>query len=273
MAEYSVWICSPMGYSHSQAFSHLAIALQSGFRELGHECNITPNYWDAKGTAIVLGANLLNVHSYLPENPIIFNLEQITPGSPWLTEGYIELLKKYKVWDYSYNNIVELSKFGISASYCGIGYAPELSCIPEPVNQPTDVLMYGSQNERRTKIATELSKYCDVSYVFNVYGDELNHMIGRAKIVLNTHFYDSKVFEIIRCSYLMANRKCIVSEFGEDFDLEQPFYDGICFADYDEIVEKCVMLLKSPDIRHVYENKGFEIFSGMKQSEYLKAVI
>lgn len=264
-----------MNYSHSQAFSHLAIALQSGFKELGHESDVVTSYWDAKGEKnIVLGANLLSVASYLPENPIIFNLEQVTPGSPWLTIGYIELLKKYPVWDYSKNNIAELEKLGVTnVKYCGIGYAPELTRIPKRIKEETDVLFIGSINERRMKLCNELAKQCDVVVGYDKYGDELDHLISKAKIVLNLHFYRSKVFEIVRCSYLLANKKCVVSEFGEDEDLEQPFYSGICFGEYDEIIDKCIMLLKDDEMRKAYEEKGYENFKEMKQSDFLKEVI
>ena len=276
MAQFSIWIVSPMKYSHSAGFMPQAIALQSGFKELGHECKIVTNYWDAPedSTCIILGANLLSVKSYFPKNPIIFNLEQITPGSTWMTEDYIRLLRSKPVWDYSYNNIVELSKLKVrSVKYCGIGYAPELSCIPEPVNQPIDVLFYGSINDRRKEILEELAKYCDVTAKFDVYGDELNYLIGRSKVVLNMHYFDSKVFEITRCQYLLANKKAIVSEYGGDKELETPFYDGICFSDHDNLVQSCVNLLKNPDVRHMYENRGFDIFSQMKQSDFIKAAL
>ena len=273
MAQYSIWRVTPMNYSHTQAFDHLAIALESGLKELGHDCITVTNYWDAKGKCIILGANLLHTRSYFPENPIIFNLEQITPGSPWLTDVYVELLKKFPVWDYSVQNILELEKLGIRAELCKIGYAPELTRIPKRLKEETDVLFVGSMNERRMKLCNELAKHCDVVAAYNKYGDELDHLISKSKIVLNLHFYEAKIFEIVRCSYLMANKKCIVSEFGEDDDLEQPFYGSICFADYDEIIDKCLMLLKDDSIRNDYENKGFETFSQMKQSEYLKEIL
>ncbi len=52
--------------------------------------------------SIVLGANLLHAVP-VPQGKrlILFNLEQITPGSPWLTDAYLALLRRYPVWDYS----------------------------------------------------------------------------------------------------------------------------------------------------------------------------
>ena len=49
------------------------------------------------------------------------------------------------------------------------------------------------------------------------------YWIARSKIVLNLHQYDAQVFEIVRVSYLLANRRAVVSERGanptEDRDL------------------------------------------------------
>jgi hypothetical protein len=68
-------------------------------------------------------------------------------------------------------------------------------------------------------------------------------LIFRSKIILNIHYYEAAIFEIFRCSYLMANRKCIVSEVGNDKDLENRFTGVIYFSDYSNIVHNCVNLL------------------------------
>jgi hypothetical protein len=61
-----------------------------------------------------------------------------------------------------------------------------------------------------------------VESAFGCYGEERDALIARARIVLNVHYYESKVFEVVRVSYLLANRKCVLSESGSDIDLEAP---------------------------------------------------
>jgi hypothetical protein len=104
--DYSIWIVSPPGYLHSHAFDEIALSLKNGFAELGFKVPIVRDAQEISGKAIVLGCNLLPHHKgALPRNLILFNLEQIQVGSPWLSPAYLELLKRYPVWDYSYHNM------------------------------------------------------------------------------------------------------------------------------------------------------------------------
>jgi hypothetical protein len=282
--KYTVWIVSPDGYPHSPgAFMEVATALRDGLIELGHEAEIITyapsigNY----GKVIILGANLLlNWPTHLQSDWIIFNLEQMTAGSPWITNHYVDTLKTHPVWDYCQSNIDELAKLGIEAKLCPIGYVPALTKIPDLTHEnyfnssPLDVLFYGSINERRQKVYDELKvRGANVHWAFNVYGDKRDDLIAHAKIVVNLHFYESKLFEIVRCSYLMANSKCIVSETGLDKQLEQPFYDCIAFSEYDGIANRAIELLKSANERSGYCRKAYEVFSHMKQSDYLMPLV
>jgi len=280
--KYSVWIVSPPGYPHSPgAFMEVAIGLRDGLIELGHEAIIILHPPQESDNCIILGGNLLQYTTHeLAPHWIIYNLEQVVDGSPWLKNSYIELLQAHHtVWDYSASNIIELKKLGIQAKLCPIGYVPALSCIPNLEHehffngQPLDVLMYGSMNERRQKVYDQLKHQCNAHWAFGVYGEKRDALIARAKIVVNIHFYESKLFEIVRCSYLMANAKCIVSETGLDKQLETPFYDCIAFSEYADIADRVMALLSNSDERNEYCRKASETFSQMKQSDYLKAVL
>ena len=156
----TIWIVSPRDYSHSRAFDEVALALCAAFGALGHSASIVRDPAQLAGTTIVLGANLLlrrpRVRFPASARLILFKLEQITPNSPWIGEGYLALLKQYPVWDYSPRNIVELSQLGIAAVHCGIGYMPELTRIPR-AEQDVDVLFIGSTNARRLKVLNEIA--------------------------------------------------------------------------------------------------------------------
>jgi hypothetical protein len=91
--------------------------------------------------------------------------------------------------------------------------------------------------------------------------------------VLNVHFYESQIFEIVRVSYLLANRKCVVSETGHDTALEEPLKGGIAFTAYTDLASTCLRLLEQADERARLGKKGFECFSSLSQVSMLKRAL
>jgi len=274
MSRYSIWIVSPPNYIHSQAFDEVALGLNAAFGALGLECEIVREPSRLGDATIVLGGNLLSAVP-VPQGKrlVLFNLEQITPGSPWLTDAYIALLRRFPVWDYSEGNIAELARMGIVAAHCGIGYVPELTRIA-PAPEDIDVLFVGSVNDRRLTVLKQLAAQgVNVEARFNVYGAERDAFLARSKIMLNVHFYDSRLFEIVRVSYLLANSKCVVSETGADRAIEQQFEPGIAFAPYEKLAETCMRLLQNPASRRETAEAGFACIKAMPQSEYLRRAL
>lgn len=274
MSRYSIWVVSPPNYIHSQAFDEVALAFNAAFRALGLECEIVREPSRLGDVSIVLGANLLHaVPVPAGKRLILFNLEQITPGSPWLTDAYLALLRRYPVWDYSEGNIAELARMGIKATHCGIGYVPELTRIA-PAAEDIDVLFVGSVNDRRLTVLKQLaSQGVNVEARFNVYGGERDAFLARSKIMLNVHFYESRLFEIVRVSYLLANHKCVVSETGADRGIEQQFEPGIAFAPYEKLAETCVKLLRNDAARRETAEAGFARIKSMPQTDYLRQAL
>jgi hypothetical protein len=109
--------------------------------------------------------------------------------------------------------------------------------------------------------------------VFNRYGEERDALIARAKIVLNLHYFDAQVFEIVRVSYLLANRKCVVSETGRDTALEGPLREGIAFAPYDSLAQTCVRLLQDEAARRRLAEAGFNCFRACPQVPMLERAL
>ena len=274
--QYYIWVVSPPGYVHSRAFDEIAIGLKSGILRLGFEAPIVKNVKEDSSQVIVLGCNLIPQIglSDIPRNLILFNLEQIQLDSPWMSQSYLNMLRSYPVWDYSCRNILELKKLGVNnVTHCGIGYEPELTRIPQ-VEEDIDVFFYGSLNERRIKILNELkNKGLNVVTLFGTYGEERDKYIARSKIVLNIHYYEARVFEIIRVSYLLANKKFVISEVGQDDDLERPFDESIVFSTYKELVEKCMEYLKDEAPRKEIAEKGFNLMKQRPQSVFLKQAL
>jgi hypothetical protein len=156
----------------------------------------------------------------------------------------------------------------------GIGYHEKLNRIIKPANQDIDILFYGSTNERRLHILNAL-KACgyNVAVVFGLYGQERDRLIARSKIVLNLHYYDSKIFEIIRVFYLMTNSKAVVSEISCDTHIDPIYLDGFYSASYENLITACKTLLTDEQARQEIENKAFQTISKYPQSEFTKLLI
>ena len=275
--KFSIWIVKTETYWHTgMVVGELARSLQQAFKELGYkETPIVDDPADIKGWAVVLCTNFLkDLAGPLPPNLILYNLEQVQQDSRWMTADHLDIFREYPLWDYSELNISNLKTVGINhAVLCKIGYMPVLSHIP-PAAEDIDILFYGTVNDRRKVVLDELKQLgANVFVAEGIYGEELNKLIARAKIVLNVHYYEAKVFEIVRVSFLLANKKCVVSENGTDKSLEEPLYNGIEFTGYKNLVKSCMNLLEQPERRSVLAQKGFESFKQISQTEALREVL
>jgi hypothetical protein len=273
---HTIWIVTPSGYVHSQCFNEVALAIQAALAALGQSAPIVREPEACRGTTLVFGPHLLPrlPRQRIPDNLLLFNLEQVSSDSVWLTDGYRELLGHLPVLDYSRRNIAELSRLGLpEATLCEIGYRPELTRIPrEPAE--LDVLFYGSLDPRRAQVLTELQQRgVRVRHLFGVYGEERDRYIARSRIVLSHHLYTAKVFEIVRVSYLLANRCPVVAEYGTDPELEAPFVSGVAFAEYDHLVARCLALLADDPGREALAERGFEAFRQRDQAALLEIAL
>lgn len=269
MGKFQVTLIRPQGYLHTEAFREIAETLQFGLRSLGHTATIAENVIDRNATNLLLGAHLLSPSDarLLPPGSIIYNLEQL--GGPQLQPAYYELARRHQIWDYDPRNIEKWKSLGCASTpvHVPIGYVPELTRITPAPTQDIDLLFYGSLNERRNRILN-LLRDCGlkVHAVFGVYGRERDELIARSKIVLNVHFYEAKVFEIVRVSYLLANSKAVVTECSADTAMEPGLKDCILALPYDRLVEGCCSLLQNDDERRKLQTRGFHWLSQRKES-------
>jgi len=273
---YCIWVVTPPGYAHAGAFSEVALGLQGGFRDLGINAPIVTARDRIRSKAIVLGANLLPRLSGVkaPGRSILYNLEQITPGSEWLSRDYLKLLRCHRVWDYSRYNIGQLQRLGIcDLVHCPIGFSERLCRFDPAPERDIDVLFYGSINERRLKVLDELVRTgLRVETLFGAYGEQRDVMIARSRIVLNIHYYPAKIFEIVRISYLLANRVCVVSEESTPDSALESVQAGIAQAPYAQLTEKCLELIETGAWKTLAD-RGHAVFAGNRQSVYLQAAL
>lgn len=276
MQRYQISLIRPQGYVHSDAFCEVAETLLGGFRRLGHPVSIAENQVDSSATNIILGFHLLNFADMdrLPPSSVVYNLEQIDPAACQTHHLRIDQMRRFTVWDYSLRNIRKLAEFQCPARHVPLGYSPELTRIDAAPEQDIDVLFYGSINERRQKILDALrAAGLKVRAAFGVYGAERDALIARAKVVLNVHFYDAQIFEIVRVSYLLANRKAVISEYSEGTEIDDDLRDAVVLSSYERLVEDCVRLVANQDQRQALAEKGFARMSARDEAGILKTAL
>ena len=274
--KFAVVLICPAGYIHSLALLEIAETIHFALVNLGFDSILTDSYESPERKNIILGGHLLkNAPEYIiPNDAIIYNFEQIDPSSPWLESSYLKLLKSHEVWDYSKQNINAFVKLGVTnLMHLPLGYVHQLNRIKASDYPDIDVLFYGSLNDRRSKIIDALkAANLNVVNVFGVYGAERDALISRSKIVLNIHFYDSKIFEIARISYLLSNGVCVVSETGND-PIESEFKNSLVLTEYDDIVSTCVSLVNDSKTRKSIAEIGRNYFSQLRQEIFLEKVL
>jgi SAM-dependent methyltransferase len=275
MSKFQIVLIRPPAYLHSEAFREIAETLQFGLRSIGHTAETVENVFDPAATNLILGAHLLSPGQarQVPGGSILYNLEQI--GSAQLQPAYYELARQHQIWDYDVRNIEKWNAMNCSYApvHVPIGYVPELTRIATRPHD-IDVLFYGSLNERRNRVLNHLRRLrVNVHSVFGVYGRERDELIARSKIVLNIHFYETKLFEIVRISYLLANSKAVVTECDSNTAIASGLSDGILAVPYESLVEGCMSLLQHEQERRSLEARGFRCFSQRKESDILSSAL
>lgn len=271
--KFAVTVVSPPGYIHSAAFTEVAESLCYGLLSLGHDCVLTTEGQLSGRQHIVLGSNLLPLYP-LPLAPeaILYNLEQVQHGSSWITPAQLDVFRRHVVWDYSEQNATRLAEFGINVSrVVPVGYASELTRIPRAPDPEIDVLFFGSMNPRRQAVIDQMRALgLKAEAVFGVYGQARDELISRAKLVLNVHYYEAKVLEMVRISYLLANRCAVLSECSSDPRDDDGLAQGVAFADYPDLARTARALVDAPDERDRLAHRGLELIRSRPVTEYLR---
>lgn len=269
---FAVTVVSPPGYVHSAAFAEVAETIHHGLLLLGHDSVLTTEGALRGRRHIVLGSNLLSHHTLpLAPDAILYNLEQVDSESNWLDARLLDSFRRHIVWDYNPQNAAAMRDLGVDvAQVVPIGYVPQLTRIQRQAEPDIDVLFFGSVNERRKKVLAEMQAAgLRVAAGFGLYGVQRDAAIGRAKLVLNVHFYEAKVLEMVRISYLLANRCAVLSEPSADPAEDDALAGGVAFAEYGKLVERARELVAAPGQRQRLAARGFDIMRGREITGYL----
>ena len=215
---------------------------------------------------IILG--LHNYKGHLPDKFIAVQSEQTT--SKWFTPAYVEALKKAQfVWDFSPQNVSRCIGLGI-ANVCWVPVRVPMDVFVlntksfnlhfgSQCNKDIDVLFYGSDSRRRREMYRLLSSIPRCRLVFryyNLFDEERENLLRRAKIVLNLHYWPDGALEVHRVEYACSRGKCVISEPSADPMLDKTYSNCVDFANYRDIPERITYLLRNDRVRLALEQEA-----------------
>ncbi|MDR1323076.1 MAG: hypothetical protein LBK68_01425 [Candidatus Margulisbacteria bacterium] len=252
--QYHICLVAPQARPfYGLIFREIALLLIHTFNSLGHSCSLKTNQTTADRLNILLGwpnlifSTLPQGHKYIP-----YQLEQLSSQEGWYVE--IPGAKKFfqnavELWDYSENNVEFLRTEHIPAKLLPLGYHEKLELLTPPdKNKDIDVLFYGGLNERRIKVLEQLQsrgvKVQVLSYDQSAFSGKRDEYIARTKIVLNIHYYETKIFEAARISYLLNNKVLVITEQSAD----NPYTAvDLISVPYEQLVDECLRRLADWD--------------------------
>jgi hypothetical protein len=268
----------PQGWVHAAAVGEVMESLFIALKLLGIDVDFAEN--QARDGAI----NIYFMPFYLTEdqakrlapNSILYNFEQIGGEFDILTPGFRTAIRTCRVWDYSRRNLDRLAPFigHDRVQVVPVGYVPALTRIPRASVQDIDVLFYGAVNERRKALLDAMTAAgIGLQHVFGVYGAQRDALIARAKLVLNIHAHPTKIMEVVRISYLLANRKAVVTELDDMTAFDADLRDAVAGVPYERIIEECRRLLADDEARQALEDRGYRCFQQRDLIPILRDVI
>lgn len=239
--------------------------VQWGLRELGHTAAYGLNTLSSTATNIIFGVQVLTeeVLHTLPPETIVYHLEQVRNQK-------LEDLKpqsriaadRFRVWDYSDANVSVWSQLGAKRmQVVPIGFAPVLERIEKHLNQDIDVLIYGSTSQDRMGAFHYLAcSSLTALFVCGMYGKARDDLIARSKLIVNISALErSKIFEIVRVSYLLANRKAVVANVEPDTMIDDDIRAAVKVTTPSELVDDCLRLASDAAARQQLEEEGHSI--------------
>jgi len=277
MQKINICMVKPDNYIHSYAFVELGELIFFSLKDLGYQVSMGFNNLEINDKNILIGCHLLDP-SYIkqvPKSTIILNTEQIYSDTTSWNSNIFEWVKTFEVWDYSERNIEKLESIGVErVKLLKIGYQKELRRINISVNKDIDILFYGSINKRRAKIINELIKRgLRVKTLFGVYGKERDEWIGRSQLVLNHHFYNSHIFEIVRVFYLLSNSIAVVGEVNDSTSIDSLYKDGIYASKYEDLVDSCLNLIQDDSLKQKTQIGAFNSISKYQQKFFTQQIL
>ncbi len=253
--------------------------MQWGFGVIGVDATMTMNRFVPDRTNIVLGSQVLGDSELrrLPADTIVYNFEQIARMPADRLKPQIQTVaQRFRVWDYSEGNIETWRAMGTRypVTLVPVGWAPILDRIDSSVAQDIDVLIYGTPGQTRLEVFYDLClRGLKCVFLCGLYGKERDEFIARSKLVLNVNLLESRVFEIVRVSYLLANAKAVVADSHPDMVVEPDMQCAVAFAEPRHFADRCQELLGDDAARRALELRGRDAIQRRPIAPILRAAI
>jgi hypothetical protein len=245
-------------------YDEVVETLAWGLAELGFAVSTATNDFAPDKTNIVLGFQMLPEAKLvrLPETTVLYNFEQMRGvDAGHLKPAYRIAAERFRIWDYSRFNMDAWQGLGprFPVRHVPVGYAPILTRIAEPAEPDIDVLIYGLPGAARLAVFQELCRRgAKCVFVCGLYGAARDGLIARAKLVLNIHLYEwAGIFEVVRVSYLLANRKAVVANRMANTRIEPDLMDAVVFTPLEALPARCLRLLDDDKARAALAARGF----------------
>ena len=261
-------------------YKEIIETIRWGLADIGFNVTVSDNSLASDRVNVIVGVQMLGEQDLKkpPGNTIVYNFEQIRTAH--LTDLKPEIrfvADHFLIWEYSESNLESWKRICPTCRvvHVPVGWAPILKRIEKRAPQDIDVLIYGLPGQLRLEIFQEL---CDSGmkclFVCGLYGKARDELISRAKLVLNLNLYDrSRIFEIVRVSYLLANAKAVVADIQEGTFVESDLESAVAFAKPELIRQTCEHLLDDDQARSALENRGRETIERRHISPILKAAL
>jgi hypothetical protein len=168
------------------------------------------------------------------------------------------LAARFPIWDFSEANLPVWRALGARhVQHVKFGWAPVLERVAAAASQDIEVLMYAAPSGERFKVLDALC-WAGLRTIFacGFYDAARDELIGRAKLIVNASLYVSRIFEIARVSYLLANGKAVVSLHDPDTFIEADLRDAVHFAPLEKIAQDCLALVEDEARRAALGEKG-----------------
>lgn len=245
-------------------------SLQWGFQSLGYECALRINAisGDRNCINIVFGwIPALQMGNTFPEGTILYNLEQYSK-TPMKGQALLEkIVEKYQIWDYSLANIRRWNEINprFQPYYARVSFAPNLVKLPPVAAEDIDLLYVGSLGLNRAEKLIECSSSPNRNSVVtlsNVWGRQRDEFIARAKVLLNISNENPHmtIFEIVRVSYYLANKKAVICELFPGMEIEEEMLKVLKFAPASGLPAACDELVHDTEKRQKYAEECYETF-------------
>jgi hypothetical protein len=278
MNKYHICIAQLPGDPHSDPFIELAELLAFSLRELNCSVDIQRNRIDSSARNIILGVHLLAPEqiSSLPRDSIIINTEQLKGADSQFSRNALQWFSSgFEVWDYSRRNIDHLHSLGLpNIRRLRIGYQQQLRRLELAPACEVEALFYGGLNDRRRGVLQRIhDSGVKLKVLVGIYGEQRDRWIEKSRVVLNCHFYEAQIFEIVRVFYLLTNAVAVVGELNSGTDIDEELQGSILASTYEDMPIKVRDMVREPETVEYYRKKGFEIISQRPQSAYMKELI